>query len=243
MHRPYRKQTFPYTIVSQLVLCQADRVTRAFTGTYRGVSSAERREDRRRRLLDAGLAIVGTQGLAALTVRGVCEQAKVGPRFFYEAFPDLGALAAELLLAVQRSALDKARAAIAETEGTPAQRIRAGVAALITELTDDPRRAKLVFAQAYGNEALMRTRFAGMRTVAATIIEQTRIVLDLPEGHDAAVAATSQLITGGAAELVLVWLDGGLDVDRDGLIDLLADFTIAMIDRLPAVAGRLNGTA
>ncbi|MEU2257863.1 TetR/AcrR family transcriptional regulator [Nocardia xishanensis] len=218
-------------------------MTRAFTGTYRGVSSAERREDRRRRLLDAGLAIVGTQGLAALTVRGVCEQAKVGPRFFYEAFPDLGALAAELLLAVQRSALDKARAAIAETEGTPAQRIRAGVAALITELTDDPRRAKLVFAQAYGNEALMRTRFAGMRTVAATIIEQTRIVLDLPEGHDAAVAATSQLITGGAAELVLVWLDGGLDVDRDGLIDLLADFTIAMIDRLPAVAGRLNGSA
>ncbi|WP_431962296.1 TetR/AcrR family transcriptional regulator [Nocardia sp. bgisy134] len=218
-------------------------MTRAFTGTYRGVSSAERREDRRRRLLDAALAIVGTQGLAALTVRGVCEQAKVGPRFFYEAFPDLGALASELLLAVQRSALDRARTAIAETEGAPARRIRAGVAALITELTDDPRRAKIVFAQAYGDEVLMRTRFAGMRSVAATIIEQTRIVLDLPEGQDAAVAATSQLITGGAAELVLVWLDGGLDVDRDGLIDLLADFTIAMIDRLPAVAGRLNGTA
>ncbi|WP_435592502.1 TetR family transcriptional regulator [Nocardia sp. bgisy118] len=218
-------------------------MTRAFTGTYRGVSSAERREDRRRRLLDAALAIVGTQGLAALTVRGVCEQAKVGPRFFYEAFPDLGALASELLLAVQRSALDRARTAIAETEGAPARRIRAAVAALITELTDDPRRAKIVFAQAYGDEVLMRTRFAGMRSVAATIIEQTRIVLDLPEGQDAAVAATSQLITGGAAELVLVWLDGGLDVDRDGLIDLLADFTIAMIDRLPAVAGRLNGTA
>ncbi|MFX5907320.1 TetR/AcrR family transcriptional regulator, partial [Acinetobacter baumannii] len=79
-------------------------------------------EDRRRRLLDAALDIVGTNGLSALTVRGVCEQAKVGPRFFYEAFPDLDAHAIALQLEVQNSALDSARTAIAVTAGTPAQR-------------------------------------------------------------------------------------------------------------------------
>ncbi|MBF6339642.1 TetR/AcrR family transcriptional regulator [Nocardia abscessus] len=216
-------------------------MTRTVSGTYRGASTAERREDRRRRLLDAALDIIGTQGLSALTVRGVCEQAKVGPRFFYEAFPDLDALASGVLVEIQQSALDRAKAAIAETAGTPGDRIRAGVAALIVELTDDPRRAKVAFAQTYGDEALMRSRFAGMRQVADVIIEQTRLVLELPEGQDTAIAATSQLITGGAAELVLVWLDGGLDVDRNGLIALLADYTVAMIDRLPAVAGRLSG--
>ncbi|MGK8522115.1 TetR/AcrR family transcriptional regulator [Nocardia asteroides] len=216
-------------------------MTRTVSGTYRGASTAERREDRRRRLLDAALDIIGTQGLSALTVRGVCEQAKVGPRFFYEAFPDLDTLASGVLFEIQQAALDRARAAIAETTGPPGDRIRAGVAALIVELTDDPRRAKVAFAQTYGNEALMRSRFAGMRQVADVIIEQTRLVLELPEGQDTAIAATSQLITGGAAELVMVWLDGGLDVDRDGLITLLADFTVAMIDRLPAVAGRLSG--
>ncbi|MBF6357629.1 TetR/AcrR family transcriptional regulator [Nocardia higoensis] len=215
-------------------------MTRASSGTYRGASTEERREDRRRRLLDAALEIVGTQSLSALTVRGVCEQAKVGPRFFYEAFPDLDALAVTLLLELQTSALDRARAAVAACSGPPAERIRAGVGALIGELIDDPRRANIVFAQAFGNEALMRSRFASMRTVAATIIEQTRVILDIPEGHDTAVAATSQLITGGAAELVLVWLDGGLDVDRQGLIDLVGDFTIAMIERLPSVAERLS---
>ncbi|PXX57469.1 TetR family transcriptional regulator [Nocardia tenerifensis] len=215
-------------------------MTRAFNGTYRGTSPAERREERRRRLLDTALDIVGTQGLSALTVRGLCEQARVGPRFFYEAFPDLDALAAELLLEIQDAALDTARAAVAGTEGGPADKIRAGVAALIIELTDDPRRARIVFAQAYGNEVLMRSRFDGMRRVADAIIEQTRLVLDPPAGQDTAVAATSQLITGGAAELVLVWLDGGLAVDRDGLIDLLADFTIAMVGRLPEVAERLS---
>jgi len=215
-------------------------MTRASSGTYRGASTEERREDRRRRLLDAALEIVGTQGLASLTVRRVCEQAKVGPRFFYEAFPDLDALAITLLLELQTSALDRARAAVAACTGTPPERIRAGVGAIIGELVDDPRRANIVFAQAFGNEALMRSRFASMRTVAATIIEQTRVILDIPEGHDTAVAATSQLITGGAAELVLVWLDGGLDVDREGLIDLVGDFTIAMIERLPTVAARLS---
>ncbi|WP_280244072.1 TetR/AcrR family transcriptional regulator [Nocardia abscessus] len=216
-------------------------MTRTVSGTYRGASTAERREDRRRRLLDAALDIIGTQGLSALTVRGVCEQAKVGPRFFYEAFPDLDALASGVLGEIQQAALDRAKAAVAETAGTPGDRIRAGVAALIVELTDDPRRAKVAFAQTYGDEALMRSRFAGMRQVADVIIEQTRLVLELPEGQDTAIAATSQLITGGAAELVLVWLDGGLDIDRDGLIALLADYTVAMIDRLPAVAGRLSG--
>lgn len=218
-------------------------MTRASTGTYRGASTAERREDRRRRLLDAALDIVGTHGLAALTVRGVCEQAKVGPRFFYEAFPDLDTMACDLLVDVQTSALTRARRAVADTPGMPADRIRAGVAALVTDLTDDPRRAKVMLAQTYGSEALMRTRFAGMREVATTIIEQTRLVLDLPEGQDTAVAATSQLITGGAAELMLVWLDGGLPVDRDGLIDLLAEFAIAMIDRLPEVARRTSDPA
>ncbi|MFD6161176.1 TetR/AcrR family transcriptional regulator [Nocardia sp. NPDC060256] len=215
-------------------------MTRAFSGTYRGTSTAERKEDRRRRLLDTALDIVGTQGLSALTVRGLCEQAKVGPRFFYEAFPDLDTLASELLLEIQDSALDTARAAVAGTDGGPSDKIRAGVAALIVELTDDPRRAQVVFAQAYGSEVLMRSRFDGMRRVADVIIEQTRLVLDLPAGQDTAVAATSQLITGGAAELVLVWLDGGLDVDRDGLIDLLAEFTISMVGRLPDVAQRLS---
>ncbi|MFC9440793.1 TetR/AcrR family transcriptional regulator [Nocardia sp. NPDC057030] len=218
-------------------------MTRAFSGTYRGTSTAERREDRRRRLLDTALDIVGTQGLSALTVRGLCEQARVGPRFFYEAFPDLDTLASELLLEIQESALGTAAAAVAGTGGTPSDKIRAGVAALITELTDDPRRAKVVFAQASGSEPLMRSRFDGMRRVADVITEQTRLVLDLPAGHDTAVTATSQLITGGAAELVLVWLDGGLDVDRDGLIDLLAEFTIAMVGRLPDVARRLSAGA
>ncbi|MRH93131.1 TetR family transcriptional regulator [Nocardia sp. SYP-A9097] len=215
-------------------------MTRAFSGTYRGTSTDERREQRRRRLLDAALEIVGTQGLAALTVRGVCEHARVGPRFFYESFSDLDALAATLLDEVQTAALDQARTTMIETPGEPEDKIRAGVAALIIAVTDDPRRANIAFAQAYGSEALMRMRFESMRKVAGTIIEQAHALLDIPEGDDTALTALAQLITGGAAELILVWLDGGLKVERPMLIEIVADYVVAMVDRLPGTAEKLR---
>ncbi|MBF6136855.1 TetR/AcrR family transcriptional regulator [Nocardia otitidiscaviarum] len=213
---------------------------REFGGTYRGATTDERREQRRRRLLDAALDIIGTQGLSALTVRGVCEQARVGPRFFYESFPDLDALAGDLLDEIQGAALDSARAAIAETEGDQADKIRAGVAALIVALTDDPRRANIALAQAHGTEGLMRRRFEGMRRVAAVIMQEARLLLDIPEGEDNALTALAQLITGGAAELMLVWLDGGLKVERPVMIDVVADYVVDMVDRLPALAEKLE---
>ncbi|MFI1914189.1 TetR/AcrR family transcriptional regulator [Nocardia sp. NPDC020380] len=215
-------------------------MTRAFSGTYRGTTTDERREQRRQRLLDAALDIVGTQGLAALTVRGVCEQAKVGPRFFYESFPDLDALATTLLDEVQRAALDAADRAMTETPGEPEDKIRAGVAALIVAVTDDPRRANIAFAQAYGSAELMRRRFEGMRRVAGMIIRQTRLLLAVPEEQDTALTALAQLITGGAAELVLVWLDGGLKVERPVLIEIVADYVVALVDRLPGMAEKLS---
>ncbi|MFD7844397.1 TetR/AcrR family transcriptional regulator [Nocardia sp. NPDC059764] len=218
-------------------------MTRAANGTYRGTTTDERREQRRRRLLDAALDIVGTQGLAALTVRGVCEQAKVGPRFFYESFTDLDALATALLDEVQGEALEQARTAMTDTPGDPEAKLRAGVAALIIGVTDDPRRANIAFAQAYGSELLMRRRFEGMRRVAELLIEQTRVLLDIPEGDDTALTALAQLITGGAAELILVWLDGGLKVERPVLIGIVADYVVAMVDRLPGMRSRLPETS
>ncbi|WP_245721884.1 hypothetical protein [Nocardia crassostreae] len=126
------------------------------------------------------------------------------------------------------------------TPGGAEEKLRAGVAALIISVTDDPRRANIAFAQAYGSEARMRRRFAGMREVAELIIEQTRLLLDIPEGEDTAITALAQLITGGAAELTLVWLDGGLKVDRPILIDIVADYVVAMVDRLPGMADKLQ---
>ena len=59
------------------------------TRPYRGVQPADRLARRRARLLDAGLSILGAESEPeGLTVRGVCRNAGVAARYFYESFTD-----------------------------------------------------------------------------------------------------------------------------------------------------------
>src|ERR1700735_1278322 len=53
---------------------------------YGGESPADRVARRRGQFLDAGLELFGTDGYRATTVRGLCKQAKVTDRYFYESF-------------------------------------------------------------------------------------------------------------------------------------------------------------
>ena len=56
---------------------------------YRGIDAAERLAQRRARLIDAGLEILGAAPPAReLTVRTICGGAGVAMRYFYESFSD-----------------------------------------------------------------------------------------------------------------------------------------------------------
>ena len=56
---------------------------------YRGIDAAERLAQRRARLIDAGLEILGAAPPAPeLTVRTICGGAGVAMRYFYESFTD-----------------------------------------------------------------------------------------------------------------------------------------------------------
>lgn len=210
------------------------------SGTYRGVSAEDRRAQRRRRLLDAGLEIVGTQGWSSATVRGICERAKVGPRFFYESFADtdelLGALHDELLDTALRVALD----AMAGTREDLRARTEVSFHAMIRYLTDDPRRARVLFAEAYGSETLMRRRFAAMQTIAATVLETSRPLLARPGREDRLLAAVSLLVTGGVTELILGWLAGGTELDREELITVSVEFALTVGDAVDGLTRRVT---
>ncbi|HEX4251245.1 MAG TPA: TetR/AcrR family transcriptional regulator [Pseudonocardia sp.] len=218
-------------------------MARTATGTYGGVSAEQRRAERRRRLLDAALDVIGTQGWSATTLRGVCERAKVGPRFFYESFTDLDALAAALHDEVLEAALARTMAAIDAAPDDLRARTTAAFRAMISEITDDPRRARVLWVEAYGSETLVRRRFAAMRRLARAAVEQSHDLLDLPPGGDRLLPAVAVLLTGGVTEFVLAWLDGGMDVSRDELVEISVEFALTMGKAIPAMAGRLSGPA
>ena len=53
---------------------------------YKGASKAERQAERREKLIEAGIQVIGTEGYQATKVKQVCQQAALTERYFYESF-------------------------------------------------------------------------------------------------------------------------------------------------------------
>ena len=62
------------------------------TMPFKGISAADRRRDRRSRLVEAAFAIIGDEGAGTLGVGRVCRVAGLSKRYFYESFASLAEL-------------------------------------------------------------------------------------------------------------------------------------------------------
>jgi len=142
--------------------------------SYGGVSAADRVADRRRRLMDAGRDLFGTQGYTATGVKDVCRSAGVTDRYFYESFSDRE----ELFLAVFDDCVDglfaAVVAAVAAVGPDPVDQLRAAIDTFLRTVTEDARIPRLVFSEpaAVGPEAerhmrLTLRRFARLASATA----------------------------------------------------------------------------
>ena len=203
-------------------------MNRVPTGVYRGVPADERRAERRARLMAAALDIMGTQGWSATTVRGVCQRAKLTPRFFYESFPDLEALAVAVFDDIVTAATARVIEAMAQAPDDIEAKARAAIGTFVREVIDDPRRARVAFREALGSEPLMQRRLDTMRAMANLIADQARVSYNLPPGADPFVDLTAALLAGGLAELLIVWLEGDLPLGREQLVEDCVALSVAM---------------
>jgi AcrR family transcriptional regulator len=178
-------------------------------------------------LIEAGLEVIGTQGWANTTVRGVCRQAGLTERYFYESFPDHEAL---LLGVYEHVLVEGIQLVLAAATAAPhdlRRTARAGITAAIEFLTDDPRRGRVLVLEATGNETLQRRRQQAVRAQATLLSEVARDFFGEhpPERTDAYLTALS--LVGALAEVVSAYLDGQLDVPRERLIDHLTALFVA----------------
>lgn len=59
---------------------------------YRGVSNEARKAERRDKLIEAGIKVFGSTGFHSATVKGLCQEAGLTERYFYESFTNAEAL-------------------------------------------------------------------------------------------------------------------------------------------------------
>jgi AcrR family transcriptional regulator len=202
-----------------MAICETVQVTREVTGRYGGVDAADRQAERRARLLGAALELLGTEGWQAATVRAICAGAKLTPRYFYESFTDRD----QLLIALFDEIAQEAAAAVLDAvSGAPAEaraKAHAAISAFVELVTDDPRKARVLFVEAMGSEPLARRRFETLRMFAQLVGAQARDFYGMDDVADPFVEESALMLVGGLAEILLAWLDGIIHVTREQLIE------------------------
>lgn len=176
-------------------------------------------------------AITAREGSAALSVRAVCRAAGIGPRHFYESFPDTDSL----LLATYDRAVHTLRDVISIAvqhdqgwaEKSTAARLEVTFTAATTHLESQPDDGRLIFREALGNDVL-RTHAAVTLPAFAGGIRS--LVVD---GADRRPPARRQLeamvISGGLAAAFAEWLSGGSAPSRDDLVAYCTESTLAIL--------------
>ena len=188
--------------------------------------------------MDAALELLGTEGWPATSVRGVCRHAGLTPRFFYESFDDLDALAVAVFDDIAVRATSAILEAVRDAPADPAAQARAAIATFVDQLTEDPRRARVAFAEALGNEALARRRLQAMRAMARLIADHGRLAYGSEPEADTLVEITASLLAGGIAELLMAWLDGAIDATRDELVEDCAALFMVTAEGAAAIGRR-----
>ena len=158
---------------------------------------------------------------------GVCAEAGLSERYFYESFGDRDRL---LTAIFDRVAAEAAAAVLAAVEAAPhdaGAKARAGIDAFVRLLAEDPRRARAMLVESLGNEALQQRREQAFRSFAALVSEQGRSFYGIDAVAEVDAELTAVALVGGLAELVILWLDGSLAVSRERLVDHCAQLFVA----------------
>ena len=207
---------------------------------WRGIPQDERQAARRRVVIETGFELLGSLGVAGITVRGVCETARLNPRYFYESFDDLDAL----LVAVFNRTADDAfavmvAAVIAVADSDPLTVTRAGLGSFLRHVTEDPRRVQVLFVEGLGNETMSRRRLESMMEMAEFFERVWAEKSELESGNDSVdpiLKIAASLIVGGMSELVITWMSGRLNVSLDDLIEDASALFVGVGETANAIA-------
>lgn len=186
---------------------------------YRGVDAAQRLALRRRRLLEAGLDLLGAtdQDPAELTVRAICGRAGLGVRYFYESFTDKDDFVGAVFDSVIADIAATTQAAVASAP--PDEQTRAGMANVVRTISADTRVGRLLFSVELSNTVIVRKRAESSALFAVLLFQHAGTLGALDNDH---VKASSHFAVGGVGQTLSAWLSGAVQLSPDQLVNLLA---------------------
>ena len=194
---------------------------------YRGVEASERLTQRRRRLLDAGLDLLGADSSESeLTVRAVCRRSGLTARYFYESFTDKDEFVGAVFDAAVAEMAATTQAAVAASPR--AEQSRAGLANLVRTISADSRIGRVLFDVHMSNPVILRKR-SDLGGIFASLLAQ-HLATALRRDQTGRSNAAVHFVVGGVGQTISAWLAGEIDLSQDQLIDQLTAILDALAD-------------
>jgi AcrR family transcriptional regulator len=197
---------------------------------YGGKTAQERRDERRERLMEAGLELFGTQGFQATTIEALCASARLNPRYFYEGFATREAL---LGAVYERHVATVAQAVVAALDAGPddaVARLETGLRAFLDLTLADPRAARVNYFEVIGvSRELEQLRRDALRSYAGLIAGEItaiaqRVPLAVSDPRSLAVA-----IVGAVDGLVIDALTGERGYDREAIVATVRELLAGLL--------------
>jgi AcrR family transcriptional regulator len=187
---------------------------------YRGIEAAERLASRRRRLLDAGLDLLGAdqRDISELTVRRICSRAGLAARYFYESFADKDEFVSGVFDRVIAELAATTQAAVAAVPAR--ERSRAGMANVVRAIAEDARIGRLLFNTQLANAVVVRKRAESSALFAMLSGQYVGDALRMPANDR--IKAGAHFAVGGVGQTISAWLAGDVRFGPDQLVDQLA---------------------
>ncbi|MEB3020336.1 TetR/AcrR family transcriptional regulator [Mycolicibacter sp. MYC098] len=193
---------------------------------YGGVDAADRQASRRARLLEAGLDLLGADvpKIAEVTVRGICQQAGLTARYFYENFADKD----EFISAVFDGVIGDLAAGTqsAMQSAPPGQQIRTAMATIVRTVAGDARIGRLLFGAHLSNAVVVRKRVESSALMAILSGQHAGSVLRIPDSDR--IRCVGHFVVGGVAQAISAWLNGEVRSAPDRLVEQLT----ALLEKL-----------
>jgi AcrR family transcriptional regulator len=202
-------------------------VSMAQVRPYGGVEARERIAQRRHRLLEAGLELLGgADDAAELAVRAICREAGVSARYFYESFTDKDELVDAVFDWVIADIAATTQAAVASAP--PKEQTRAGMVNIVRTIAGDPRIGRLLFSAQLSNAVLVRKRAESEALFAMLSGQHVGSALRVQQNDR--IVATAHFVVGGVGQTISAWLAGDVDLEPDQLVEQLASVLDALAD-------------
>lgn len=204
------------------------------TRVYGGLDGDQRTAERRRRFIEAGLDLLGGEGDEdpTVSVRGVCKQAGLVARYFYENFADRDAFVGAVFDHVVDDLATTTHDAVTTTAGDRRVKTRAGIENLVRTIAEDPRRGRLLFSPRLSSALLAQRRMQSSWRFASLLWAQAR---EFNAGRDTEnLRLAAHFMVGGLGQALSAWQSGELTLDREQLVDACTDlFTSAVRQAYP----------